>query len=185
MPPIASGNWRLATENGFDTTPHLHHRHSCVVTKTARCLPCSASSRRTTRMEIVESRHGPKCVSRQALLELRADLRRLPSRQTTVSAEIKETVSIRTEVLVLGCRDDEARELSVRGYSSSKCTVADRPIARITYLQVLGKRGATKPKPAEHRADAPREWKNFSSGADSTIMNLFRAGHGSRSLHPR
>jgi carbazole 1,9a-dioxygenase terminal dioxygenase component len=48
------GNWRLATENGFDTTHIYIHRHSGVVTKTDAVLPLGFIPQDKHSMEIVE-----------------------------------------------------------------------------------------------------------------------------------
>jgi carbazole 1,9a-dioxygenase terminal dioxygenase component len=152
------GNWRLATENGFDTTHIYIHRHSGVVTKTDAVLPLGFIPQDKHSMEIVEEPTGPKGVVDKLFLNyvpiFQADIG-----DTNVSAVIKETGSmVAPEVSCWVPGALKLENFPFEGYYIFEWYVAIDERTH-TYFQVLGKRVASEAEAAEHRAEAQVKWK--------------------------
>jgi carbazole 1,9a-dioxygenase terminal dioxygenase component len=154
------GNWRLATENGFDTTHIYIHRLSGVVTKTDAVVPLGFVPQDKHSMEIVEEPSGPKGVVDRLFLNY-VPIFQATIGETTVSAVLKENGSIVAPEV--SCWVPGALKLEnfpSEGYFIFEWYVAiDRRTH--TYFQVLGKRVANELEAAEHREKAHVYWKNI------------------------
>ena len=152
------GNWRLATENGFDTTHIYIHRHSGVVTKTDAVLPLGFIPQDKHSMEIVEEPTGPKGVVDKLFLNY-VPIFQASIGDTTVSAEIKETGSmVAPEVSCWVPGALKLENFPFEGYYIFEWYVAIDERTH-TYFQVLGKRVANEAEAVEHRAAAQAKWK--------------------------
>ena len=153
------GNWRLATENGFDTTHIYIHRNSGVVTETDAVLPLGFVPQDKHAMEIVDEPTGPKGVVDKLWLSY-VPVFQAPIDDVVVSAVLKENGSmVAPEV---SCWIPGALKLEnfpSEGYFIFEWYVAVDEKTH-TYFQVLGKRVTSDDERRAHQEKAHVYWKD-------------------------
>ena len=154
-----TGNWRLATENGFDTTHIYIHRNSDIVTKTDAMLPLGFVPQDRHAMEIIEEPNGPKGVVDKLGLSY-APVFEAPIGDTTVSAVMKPNgIMVAPEVSCWVPGVLMLKDFPFEGYYIFEWYV---PIdtRTHTYFQILGKRVASDEERREHQDKAHNYWKD-------------------------
>lgn len=155
-----TGNWRLATENGFDTTHIYIHRDSRVVTDTPAMLPLGFVPQDRHSMEIVEGESGPKGVV-DRLYQNYAPVFQAPIGDTVVSATLKSPASmVAPEVSCWVPGALKLENFPLAGYYIFEWYVAIDARTH-TYFQVLGKRVASEEERRAHQAAAHGQWKEI------------------------
>ena len=153
------GNWRLATENGFDTTHIYIHRNSGVVTKTDAVLPLGFVPQDKHAMEIVEGPTGPKGVVDKLWLSY-VPVFQASIDDTVVSAVLKENGSmVAPEVSCWVPGALKLENFPSEGYYIFEWYVAVDEKTH-TYFQVLGKRVKSEEERREHQEKAHSYWKD-------------------------
>jgi carbazole 1,9a-dioxygenase terminal dioxygenase component len=153
------GNWRLATENGFDTTHIYIHRNSGIVTETDAVLPLGFVPQDKHAMEIVEGPTGPKGVVDKLWLSY-VPVFQASIGDTVVSAVLKETGSmVAPEVSCWVPGALKLENFPSEGYYIFEWYVAVDEKTH-TYFQVLGKRVKSDAERTEHHAKAHGYWKD-------------------------
>jgi carbazole 1,9a-dioxygenase terminal dioxygenase component len=154
------GNWRLATENGFDTTHIYIHRSSGVVTETDAVLPLGFVPQDKQAMEIVDGPTGPKGVVDKLWLSY-VPVFQAPIGDTVVSAVLKETGSmVAPEVSCWVPGALKLENFPSEGYYIFEWYVAVDEKTH-TYFQVLGKRIQREEERREHQEKAHSYWKEI------------------------
>lgn len=153
------GNWRLATENGFDTTHIYIHRNSGIVTQTDAVLPLGFVPQDKHAMEIVEGPIGPKGVVDKLWLSY-VPVFQASIDNTIVSAVLKENGSmVAPEVSCWVPGALKLENFPAEGYYIFEWYVAVDEKTH-TYFQVLGKRIRNEAERREHQEKAHSYWKD-------------------------
>lgn len=154
-----TGNWRLATENGFDTTHIYVHRHSGVVTQTEAVLPLGFVPKDRHSMEIIEGPSGPKGVVDKLYLSY-DPVFEAPIGETVVRAELKPNGSmVAPEVSCWVPGALKLENFPFQGYFIFEWYVPVDTRTH-TYFQVLGKRVANEEERRAHQQQAHSYWKD-------------------------
>ena len=181
------GNWRLATENGFDTTHIYIHRHSGVVTQTDAVLPLGFIPQDKHSMEIVEGPSGPKGVV-DALSELRPDLQ-APIGDVTGIGGAQGGRAMVAPGCRAGCPERSSRVLE--GYYIFSGIAIDEKNPH--HFQVLGKRVKSEEERRAHQrrrtATGRGPWRGFTTrispaSGSRRRTRMARAGRKSASTSP-
>jgi carbazole 1,9a-dioxygenase len=153
------GNWRLATENGFDTTHIYIHRNSAVVTETDAVLPLGFVPQDKQAIEIVAGPTGPKGIVDKLYLSYVPVFQALID-DTMVSAVLKENGSmVAPEVSCWVPGALKLENFPFEGYYIFEWYVAIDEKTH-TYFQILGKRVKSEEERREHEAKAHGYWKD-------------------------
>ena len=153
------GNWRLATENGFDTTHIYIHRQSGVVTETDAVLPLGFIPQDKHSMEIVEGPSGPKGVIDKLFLNY-VPIFQAPIGDVTVSAVLKENgAMVAPEVSCWVPGALKLENFPFEGYYIFEWYVAIDERTH-NYFQVLGKRVQSEEERRAHQEKAHVYWKD-------------------------
>ena len=154
-----TGNWRLATENGFNTTHIYIHRHSGVVTQTDAVLPLGFVPQNRHSMEIIEEATGPKGVVDKLYLNY-TPVFEVSIGDTVVKAELKPNgTMVAPEVSCWVPGVLKLENFPFNGYFIFEWYVPI-DVRTHTYFQVLGKRVANDDERSEHQKQSHSYWKD-------------------------